>query len=159
MGLTRVFTFHPCLPCATVFCVHSVLEHQQQQLDLLAAEQLQTRASGTVHEGRWHGPSISSKTHLAGSLSFSQPGEPPCWVISLAFGLIGLQSYLLLSTPFFVLKHLSSIDELSIADHSSALLYPYCSKWRTLTITRALKYEVWPELVHLTFMANIEYVL
>jgi hypothetical protein len=29
------------------------------------------------------------KSHLAGSLSFSQPGGPPCWVISLAFGLIG----------------------------------------------------------------------
>ncbi len=29
------------------------------------------------------------ESHLAGSLSSSQPGGPPCWVISLAFGLIG----------------------------------------------------------------------
>jgi hypothetical protein len=42
----------------TVFCVHSVIEHQQQQL---AAEQLQTRASGTVRQGRRHGPSITAQ--------------------------------------------------------------------------------------------------
>jgi hypothetical protein len=28
-------------------------------------------------------------SHPAGSLSSSQPGRPPCWASSLAFGLIG----------------------------------------------------------------------
>ncbi len=31
----------------------------------------------------------STKSHLAGSLTSSQPGGPPCWTIPLAFGIIG----------------------------------------------------------------------
>jgi hypothetical protein len=48
--------------------------------------------------GKWCGPSgqaewtvhqVQNHTLLAGSLSSSQPGGPPCWVSPLAFGLIG----------------------------------------------------------------------
>jgi hypothetical protein len=34
-----------------------------------------------------------NKSRLFGSLSSSLPGGPPCWVISLAFELIGLSQY------------------------------------------------------------------
>jgi hypothetical protein len=62
-----------------VFCVHSVLQHQRQQLDM-AAEQLQTRESRMVRQGRLH---VHCTVH------HRQPGRPPCWVISPTFGLIG----------------------------------------------------------------------
>jgi hypothetical protein len=41
-----------------------------------------------MREGGMDRPS-QHKSHPAGSLSFSQTGGPPCWVISLAFGVIG----------------------------------------------------------------------
>jgi hypothetical protein len=46
-----------------VFCVHLVLEHLQQQLDMpeAAAGQSKTKASGTVRQDRWHGPFITYK--------------------------------------------------------------------------------------------------
>jgi hypothetical protein len=50
----------------------------------LAAEQLQSRASGTVRQGRRHGPSITTQISPAESLSSSQAVEPLCSVISLA---------------------------------------------------------------------------
>ncbi len=76
--LTRVLT--RAFPCViklhtTVFCVHSVLEHEQQQLDLLEAlswAAIQTMASGTVRQGRRHGPSIT--TQIGHSLPASQAG-------------------------------------------------------------------------------------
>jgi hypothetical protein len=74
-----------------VFSVHSELEHQQKQLDLPEARSLAApdhRASGTVRQGRRHGPPSQHKSHPAGSLSSSQPGL----VISLAFVIIGNNS-------------------------------------------------------------------
>jgi hypothetical protein len=59
-----------------VVCLHSVLEHQQQQLDLpytLTAAQLNGKAVHSVSEGGMDRPS-QNKYHLAGSLSSSQPG-------------------------------------------------------------------------------------
>jgi hypothetical protein len=54
----------------------------------LADAQPRTGASAIVHQGRRHGPSITStKSVPAGSLSFSQQGGPPCWASPLAFGL------------------------------------------------------------------------
>ncbi len=47
------------------------------------------KAVRSVREGGMDRPS-QHKSHPAGSLSSSQPGGPPCWVISLAFGLIGI---------------------------------------------------------------------
>ncbi len=75
-----------------VFCVNSVLEHQQQQLNLPEA-----RIWAAPVHGKRYGPPgkaawiVHHNTNLtkARSLSSSQPGGPPCWVISLAFGLIG----------------------------------------------------------------------
>ncbi len=46
-----------------------------------------TREIGMVSQGRWNGTSSQHKSHPAGSLSSSHPGRPPCWIISLAFGL------------------------------------------------------------------------
>jgi hypothetical protein len=46
------------------------------------------QAVRSVREGGMDRPS-HHKSHPAGSLSSSQPGGPPCWVISLAFGLTG----------------------------------------------------------------------
>ncbi len=46
----------------------------------------------STREGGMDLPS-QHKSHPAGSLSSSLPGGPPCWVISLAFELIGLSQY------------------------------------------------------------------
>ncbi len=76
-------SFGPCLPCViqitTVFCVHSVLEHLQQQLgswsfQKLTAEQLQIRASGSVRQGRRHGPSITTQIS-PGGVTLLQPAR------------------------------------------------------------------------------------
>jgi hypothetical protein len=52
----RQGSIDPCLPCViklmTVFCVHSVLEHQQQQLDLP-----KTRSPAAPDKGKRYGPS------------------------------------------------------------------------------------------------------
>ncbi len=53
------------------------------------------------HQGRRHTRS-QHKTHLAGSLSSSQPGKPPCSVISLTFGLIGRPNIPSFPLPTFV---------------------------------------------------------
>ncbi len=75
-----------------VFCVHAVLEHQEQKLDLPASSQLSSSRPGqvvwSVRKGGIDRPS-QHKSHPAGSLSFSQPRGPSCAVISLFFGLIG----------------------------------------------------------------------
>jgi hypothetical protein len=44
------------------------------------------QAVRSIREGGMDPPS-QHKSHPAGSLSSSQPGGLPCWVISLAFGL------------------------------------------------------------------------
>jgi hypothetical protein len=94
---TRVnYSFDTCLPCVIklmmVFCVHSVLHQQQQQLVLSEARSWAApdkgKTRGTVRQGRRHGPSITTQISPAGSLLPSQPGRPPCRVISLVFGLI-----------------------------------------------------------------------
>ncbi len=75
------------------FCVilYSNISNGSWICQKLAPEQLQTRAkcTGTV-QGRWYGPSITTQIFPAEwSLSSCQTGGTPCWVISLAFGLIG----------------------------------------------------------------------
>ncbi len=54
------------------------------------SSQLQTREGGTVRQGRraWTAYHNTNLTRLAAGLLSSQPGGLPCWVISLAFGLI-----------------------------------------------------------------------
>jgi hypothetical protein len=47
---------------------------------------------------RGYGPSNAYKITLAGSLSSSQLGGPPCWTNPVAIGLIGHGHYLLAST-------------------------------------------------------------
>jgi hypothetical protein len=54
----------------------------------LAAEQLLSGQPVRYGKGGREGPSIIYKIAPAGSLSSSQPGGPPYWVIPLAFGLI-----------------------------------------------------------------------
>jgi hypothetical protein len=95
-GLTE--SFDPCLPCVlklmSVFCVHSVLEHQQEQLYLP-----EDRSRAAPDQGKRYGPLVreggmdlhhnTNLTQLGHSPPASQPGGLPCWVISLAFGLIG----------------------------------------------------------------------
>jgi hypothetical protein len=91
-------SFDPCLPCLiklmTMICVHSVLEHHQQQMDFTRSSQLSSsrvqttgQAVRSVREGGMDRQS-QHKSHPARSISSSQPGGPPCCVISLAFGLI-----------------------------------------------------------------------
>ncbi len=58
----------------------------------LVTNQPQTGASGVVRQGRWHGPSITTKSHPARSLSSSLTGGTACWTSPLAFGLIGRAS-------------------------------------------------------------------
>ncbi len=91
----------PCLPCMIklmTFCVHSVLEHQQQQLDLQEARQLSNSRPGhavrSVREGSMDRPP-QHKSHPARSLSSSQPGGPPCWVISLQPSASQVQQYII----------------------------------------------------------------
>jgi hypothetical protein len=52
----RQGSIDPCLPCMiklmAVFCVHSILEHQQQQLDLPKA-----RSPAAPDKGKRYGPS------------------------------------------------------------------------------------------------------
>jgi hypothetical protein len=61
----------PSIKLMRVFCVHSVLRHPVHHI---------TKCT-------------SDKSHSVGSLSFSQIGGPPCWVISLAFRLITYNSH------------------------------------------------------------------
>jgi hypothetical protein len=80
--LTYAFFYEKLL---TVFCLHSVLEHQQQQLDLQETRSSRPgQAVRFTREGGMDRPS-QHKSQPAGSLSSSQPDGPPCWVISLAF--------------------------------------------------------------------------
>ncbi len=80
--------FIRCLLCLIKIMAVCVVYIQYQNISnsiwicqKLAAEQLQTRASGR------HGPSVTTQiSHGWVTLLHSQPGEPPCWVISLAFG-------------------------------------------------------------------------
>jgi hypothetical protein len=66
-------SFDPCLPCViklmTVFCVHSVLEHQQQQLDLPEARCWAALARGTIcqsgrHAWTVHHMQFSTPSHM-----------------------------------------------------------------------------------------------
>ncbi len=95
-GQTRVLThaFLCVINLMKVFGVHSVLEHQQQQLDfarssLLSISSPDHRVSGVVRQGRRHESFSKTQIHPTVSLSSSQPGGPSYWVISLAFGLVG----------------------------------------------------------------------
>jgi hypothetical protein len=91
--------FFECMPALRDkahdgFCIHSILEHQQQPLDLPEARSwaVTVQAIYTVRQGMREGgmdrPS-QHKSHPVGSLSYSQTGGPPCWVISIAFGVNG----------------------------------------------------------------------
>ncbi len=87
-GLTRILTFDPCLTCVirklmAVFFVRSVLEHQQQQLDLPQSRSwavLDQDKRYCPGQGRRHRASITAQ------VSSCCMGHSPCWVISLAFG-------------------------------------------------------------------------
>jgi hypothetical protein len=82
------------------------------------------QAVRSVREGGMDRPS-QHKSHPAGSLSSSQPGGPPCWVISLAFGLIG---------------NLSSKIEETKVDHSYELIHAPCPSPSSCYLTVTLKY-------------------
>ncbi len=89
----------------TVFCLHSVLEHQQQQLDLSEACCWAAPDQGKRY-GRWHAQVHHNlKSQPVGSLSSSQPGGPPCWASHLAFGVIVLEHTISLSVFLTVLHH------------------------------------------------------
>jgi hypothetical protein len=64
----------------TVLCVHSVLETSATAAGF---------ARRSVREGGIDGPSQHKSLPAGNSPPASQPGGPPCRVISLAFGLIG----------------------------------------------------------------------
>ncbi len=98
----------------TVFCVHSVIEHQQKQLDFPQALSWTAPDNGqavrSVREGGMDRPSLH-KSHPAGSLSSSQPGGPLCWVISLTFGLVGLTVH---GVPALALPSLCDFAHVSV---------------------------------------------
>jgi hypothetical protein len=93
--------FDPCLPfeikLMTVFSVHLLLEHPQQQLDLPEARSWaapdRSKRYDPSGKGR-HGPPIITQIS-PGWVTLLQPARrgPPCWVASLAFGLFGYESY------------------------------------------------------------------
>ncbi len=71
-----------------VFCVQN-FSNSRWICQKLAAEQLHIKTSSTVRQRRRMDHPSQHKSHPDRSLSSSLPDGPPCWVISLAFGLIG----------------------------------------------------------------------
>jgi hypothetical protein len=67
----------------------TILYNSSWKFHELAARQLLSGQVVQYGKGRRYGPSITYKIAPAGSLSSFQPGGPPGWVNTLAFGLIG----------------------------------------------------------------------
>ncbi len=88
--------------CSIGICVVHFLYNSSWKFYQLTAEQLLSGQPVRYGKSRRHGPSITYKITLArSSLSFSQPGEPPCWASPLAFGLIDGNHFLVSKLLFF----------------------------------------------------------
>jgi hypothetical protein len=79
-----------CLPCVAQLMTDGLLFIIFKKAGKPISSQLSSSCQGnrySTERGRRNGPSIT-----VGSLSSSQPSEPPCWASPLAFGLIGQSS-------------------------------------------------------------------